>query len=159
MYNGCVPELIELRPRIKMVAGAPGCPDAMFICRPGTVPSRALIGLASVLFTILSVATVEAAPVKAAFFVTPYPVTTTSSSTSVSGFNEMCNVALMPTSWLVIPINEITKVFAELGTFDNVNLPSMSVTVPTVVPFTKIEAPTTGNPSSSEITVPVTFVI
>jgi len=34
----------------------------------------------------------------------------------------------------------------------------MSVTVPTAVPFTKIEAPTTGNPSSSEITVPVTFV-
>ena len=56
-------------------------------------------------------------------------------------------------------IKETTKVFAELGTFDNVNLPSMSVTVPTVVPFTKIEAPTTGNPSSSEITVPVTFVI
>lgn len=26
----------------------------------------------------------------------------------------MCNVALMPTSWLVIPINETTKVFAEL---------------------------------------------
>ena len=68
-------------------------------------------------------------------------------------------VCFIATSCVAIPIKETTKVFAELGTFDNVNLPSMSVTVPTVVPFTKIEAPTTGNPSSSEITVPVTFVI
>ena len=37
------------------------------------------------------------------------------------------------------------------------NLPSISVIVPRVVPFTNIEAPTTGCPSSSEVTKPVTL--
>ena len=54
-------------------------------------------------------------------------------------------------------MNETTKVFAGLGTLLIVKLPSMSVIVPTVVPLTKTDAPTTGKPSSSEVTVPVTF--
>ena len=53
----------------------------------------------------------------------------------------------------------IDKVPAELGTLVNVKLPSMSVTVPIVVPFTNTDAPTTGKPSSSEVTLPVTFEI
>ena len=56
-------------------------------------------------------------------------------------------------------MKEMTKVPAELGTLVNVKLPSMSVTVPTVVPFTNTDAPTTGKPSSSEVTLPVTFEI
>ena len=37
-------------------------------------------------------------------------------------------LSLIHISCVAIPIKETTKVFAELGTFDNVNLPSMSVT-------------------------------
>ena len=51
---------------------------------------------------------------------------------------------------------EMRKVFAELGTSTIVNLPSISVTVPKEVPFTNTDAPTTGSPSSSEITTPET---
>ena len=49
---------------------------------------------------------------------------------------------------------EVRKVFAELGTSAIVNLPSMSVTHPKEVPVTNTDAPTTGSPSSSEVTTP-----
>ena len=56
---------------------------------------------------------------------------------------------------------EIINVFAFAGMPDNINLPSISVTTPTggFVPLTITEAPMIGKPSSSEITVPVTFEI
>jgi hypothetical protein len=51
------------------------------------------------------------------------------------------------------------KVLAELGKFEIENLPSISDTVPIVVPFTNIVAPTTGSLSSSERITPVTDVV
>ena len=52
---------------------------------------------------------------------------------------------------------EITNCLPFAGTSSS-KFPSKSVTVPTVVPFTIIEAPITGSPSSP-ITLPVTFEV
>ena len=62
----------------------------------------------------------------------------------------------MATSCVFIPTNEITSVLAETGTFVNLKLPSASVIIPVFVPFTCTDAPITGSPSSSAVTVPVT---
>jgi len=59
---------------------------------------------------------------------------------------------------MLIKICFYLLVLAELGTLFIVNFPSMSVTVPIVVPFTNTDAPTTGSLSSSEVTIPVTFL-
>ena len=71
----------------------------------------------------------------------------------------MRSVGATATSCVLIPMYETTNNLAELGTSVMTNLPSMSVIVPTCVPFTRTEAPMTGNPSSSEITVPVTLCV
>ena len=61
-----------------------------------------------------SVDTLEADPVNDDFLKLPYPVTTTSSSTSASDFKVILTVCFIATSCVAIPIKETTKVFAEL---------------------------------------------
>jgi len=61
----------------------------------------------------------DAAPVKDDFLKLPYPVTTTSSNTSVSGFSVIFTTGLIATSTVCIPIYEICKVFAELQLYHN----------------------------------------
>ena len=156
-YKGSVPEFIEPTPRIVVEAYAPGCPVKLFTCKPATDPSKDFIKFASVFFIKSLLSTVWADPVNAAFLVTPYPVTTTSSISCASDLRTTRKLSFIATSCVCIPMYEICKVFAELGTFDKLKLPSTSVIVPRVVPFTNTEAPTTGCPSSSEITTPVTF--
>jgi hypothetical protein len=46
---------------------------------------------------------------------------------------------------------------ASAGTFKE-KFPSMSVTVPVLEPIILTDAPTTGSPSSEEVTLPVTDV-
>lgn len=91
------------------------------------------------------------------FLAVPYATTTTSSKASALLLIVTFTLGLIATSCVCIPIYEITRVFAELGTFGNVKSPSTPVIAPICVPFTNTEAPITGCPSSSEITTPVTF--
>lgn len=63
----------------------------------------------------------------------------------------------MSNSRLCIPMKEIITFFAFAGMLPSVNFPSISVTVPVLVPFIRTEAPTIGRLSSSEMTTPVTF--
>ena len=66
---------------------APGAPENELICTPGIEPaslsSMAIVGISC----NFSVGIVDAAPVKVDFLKVPYPVTTTSSRTSVSGLH------------------------------------------------------------------------
>ena len=55
-----------------------------------------------------------------------------------------------------IPMYEISNL-ASAGTFKE-KFPSMSVTVPVLEPIILTDAPTTGSPSSEEVTLPVTEV-
>ena len=51
---------------------------------------------------------------------------------------------------------EMVNVSADEGTLEMENLPSTSVIEPIVVPLTRTDAPTTGSPSSEEVTTPFT---
>ena len=91
------------------------------------------------------------------FLVSPWAVTTTSSRSSVSGdivtLTTLSAVILMS----CIPMQEKTSVLP-FGTFIRVYCPDSSVTEPLVVPCTNTDAPTTGSPSSAEVTVPLTVM-
>ena len=65
--------------------------------------------------------------------------------------------ARAPTSTGSIPTYEMVNIFLPSGQVIE-NLPFASVTVPTPVPVILIDAPITGCPSSSDRTVPETFV-
>ena len=156
-YRGWLEALIELIPRIWILWSAPGSPVDPPTRIPATFPCKDFTK-DSFCADKSSDLTTEADPVKEAFFVVPYATTITSSSCWLSLSNTIFNIGLITTSWLFIPTYEITRVFAELGTSKE-NAPSKSVTVPTIVPFTTIDAPIIGSLSSAEITVPVTFVV
>ena len=148
----------EREPRIVIFEEAPGIPDDGVMSIPDTFPCKA--PAKSVLAARVNASDLTSCTAYPnAFFSREIPiaVTTTSSSFWASAFNTTLKFGLITTSCVCIPIYEICKVFAELGTFDKLKLPSTSVIVPRVVPFTNTEAPTTGCPSSSEITTPVTF--
>jgi len=135
----------------------PGAPSLEVSVTPGTAPAKASVTFVTCDCSSFSVPTTLAEPVNADFFAVPKATTITSSSISVSDFITTFTLDFIATSWVCIPIYEITRVFAELGTFGNVKSPSTPVIAPICVPFTNTEAPITGCPSSSEITTPVTF--
>jgi hypothetical protein len=118
-YKGSFPAFMEPIPRIRTDVVAPGAPENELICTPGIEPaslsSMAIVGISC----NFSVAIVDAAPVKVDFLKVPYPVTTTSSRTSVSGFNIIFTTGLIATSAVCIPMYEICKVFAELQLYHN----------------------------------------
>ena len=63
---------------------------------------------------------------------------------------------VIATTFVLIPTYEMVNVSADEGTLEMENLPSTSVIEPIVVPLTRTDAPTTGSPSSEEVTTPFT---
>ena len=128
------------------------------ICTPATFPLKPPITEPDLPASISSDFIVVAAyPKVFSLRFIPNAVTTTSSNTSASLFRTTCiGVFFIATSLLFIPTNETIKVLLSAFTPEIIKLPSTSVMVPWVVPFTNTEAPTIGNPSSSEVTTPFT---
>ena len=133
---------------------APGAPPLEVNVTPGTAPAKASVTFVTV--TALRYCSPSRTR-KCRLLCRTESNHHYSSSISVSDFITTFTLDFIATSWVCIPIYEITRVFAELGTFGNVKSPSTPVIAPICVPFTNTEAPITGCPSSSEITTPVTF--
>ena len=136
---------MEVAPRTRILGAVPNVPETFCTDTPAARPSSPRLISGSPSNFTLSAVKLAAAPVKRRLSTFVIPVTTTSSSTSESAFITIfIRSGLIATSWVCIPINDIFKVLEELGTLSMVNLPSISVTVPIVVPFTNTDAPTTG---------------
>ncbi len=89
------------------------------------------------------------------FLFTPKAVTTTSPSCSASSLIETFRVDWFPagTSLVVYP-KEVNTRMALLPLTEMVKLPSKSVEVPLLVPFSTTFTPGNGTPDSDSVTVP-----
>ena len=150
--SGSVPALIDPSPRIKMDEVDPGAVEGA-ICKPGTSPAKVCNTLVTCFFSIVALFNTVAEPVNADFLAVPKAVTITSSNSSEVDVNTMRIRSFAFTSCVCKPTKETTST-SEARTSFKWNLPSMSVIIPLLVPFTKIEAPITGSDCSST-TVPV----
>ena len=158
MTRGSVSAYIEAIPRMWMLpCAAPGCPLEPRICRPGTEPTSASATLVVIFWLSSSAFTTAAEPVNDDFFCVPKATTITSSRAFWSLVSTIRILGRALTSRGSIPTYEMRRTLFPLGIV-RLNLPSMSVTVPVCVPTTRIVAPTTGSPSSSETTVPLTAI-
>ena len=92
----------------------PGAPSLEVSVTPGTAPAKASVTFVTCDCSSFSVPTTLAEPVNADFFAVPKATTITSSSISVSDFITTFTLDFIATSWVCIPIYEITRVFAEL---------------------------------------------
>ena len=91
------PSLMLFTPRILKDISAPGWPDVPVTCNPGIAPiSTLLTEVTGRSPNISSIFTLLTAPVRLAFFCTPYPTTTTSSKVSVSSFKTIFSSFLFP---------------------------------------------------------------
>ncbi len=95
----------------------------------------------------------EAEPVNDFLVVVPNATTITSPKSAVEFRSSTTRPFLGWTSTAFIPIYDTTKV-ADASGILIVNVPLSSVIVPFDVPFTKIDAPIMGCPSSPETTFP-----
>ena len=104
-YNGVLLALSERTPRILIVPISPGR-SLLVISTPAALPCIASKALATGREVKSSELTLIIAPVTSDFFCTPYPTTTTSSSTSASSFNAIFTTFLIPTdtSCAIYPI-------------------------------------------------------
>ena len=136
----------------------PGCPDCDVIATPANFPESILsIEDAGISASSLFV-TAVIEPVLASLRIVPYPTTTTSSSSEISGSIVTRWLGVADTSTVVIPTSEMTSVLADAGT-ESEYLPLASVTVPCEVPLTITLAPITASPSSEDITVPEAVLV
>ena len=83
-HRGSLPAPIEEIPRIRMVVGAPGCPEYEEICTPAILPASIFSTEATGVSPITSDFTVVTEPVLASRLTVPYATTITSSSISAS---------------------------------------------------------------------------
>ena len=90
-------------------------------------------------------------PVKLSFFTLAYPVTTTSSKSSVSGniLIEISFILFTSSSCDFIPTKEKIKIIVSRLGNSILNFPSISVTTPTAVPFKRTVTPGRVTPLSS----------
>ena len=129
---------------------APGAPEAFTICTPEALPCRAWATSVAVRFSRSDSFTDAIAPVTSLFRWTPYPMTTVSSSISVSSSRVMLKTLWLPTAkvWPLKPILS-TEMLAPAGT-DREKAPSRSVAAPILeLPTTVTAAPMTGSPLAS----------
>ena len=152
MTNGSPFPANDPCPRKVIVGMAPGSIFALFTYKPVARPCNicaALLALLMVRFSVLMDCTL---PVKSDFLTPAYPIATTSSNCMASGSKVILRVFPPVTFTLLVayPIKEISRV-AFMGT-RTVNLPSISVTVPLSVPFTRTDALGNVSPKSSYTT-------
>ncbi len=83
-YNGLLPALIELVPRIRMLVLEPGCPELWVICTPAILPDNILSREVAGISANCSAETEAMDPVFASRLVVPYATTTTSSNASLA---------------------------------------------------------------------------
>ena len=157
------------RPRIYISGTAFGSdPQILLFCirKDGSNEANACTTFVGEAFSKSSRFTEMELPVKLSFFTLAYPVTTTSSKSSVSG-NILIEISLpksltlfKSTSCDFIPTKEkINTIVSRLGN-SILNFPSISVTTPTAVPFKSTVTPGRVSPrSSTTFPCTVTFFI
>ena len=147
---------MEVAPRTLILGDVPNVPDTFCTDTPAALPSRARLISATPSSLTSSALSLLVAPVNRRLSIFCIPVTTTPSRTSVSASREiLISPSMMPTSLGFMPRQLISRVFADSLTF-KANLPSMSVIVAFLVPFSMTAAPMTGRLSSEEMTTPFT---
>ncbi len=140
-----------------MLLTEPGSEEVELTDNPATLPERASATLVVRELIISSALTVVAEyPRVFSERVIPIAVTTTSSKFWVSDCRSTLITGFTATSCMFMPTYEICKILPSGGTSKE-KRPSISVTVPIVVPLTRTDAPIIGRPSSAAVTVPVTF--
>ncbi|MNI32175.1 hypothetical protein D3C73_860800 [compost metagenome] len=87
-YRGSAEAFIDPKPRTRIAALDPGWPDPAVETTPGAAPSNAFVIFVIERFSITSLLTVEAEPVKDDFFAVPYATTITSSSSLLESCKE-----------------------------------------------------------------------
>ncbi len=156
-YNGSLPALIEVPPRIRIRGSAPGSPLLLVTVTPAARPCSACVAPRVGNSLSSAAETDDIEPVTSLFFWTPYPTTTSSESDWISCISErsitdrFCKL----TSSDVKPTDEKTSVTFPSGT-DNWYRPSTSVTVPVVVFFIITFTPGSGSSVVKSFTVPLT---
>ena len=140
-YSGSALALMVACPRTRMLDDVPGAPDVLMAVTPAARPCKVWSKDVTIEPRSFFSSIVTDAPDTSLFFITPYPTTTTSFSVLLSSLNTMFNgpCPLAFTSLGVYPMYDISKV-APCGA-SREKLPSMSVTVALVVPFTLTVAP------------------
>ena len=149
--------LIVVVPRTKVLVFIPPGVPSVVILIPATLPCRADITLPVGISATSFIFTTATEPVRLAFFSDIYPVTTTSSSTSVSSCS---NIFIMLVALIVCGLNP-TKDTTILLFAPTVILkfPSISVIVPLFELFSSTTvAPITGKLSDADRTVPFTVI-
>ena len=141
-----------------MFVPVPDTPEVEVMFTPGIFPCNtrptSAWGRSSMFFLSMDVTEYP----KARFSRTmPWAVTTTSLSCLVSAVSTTSIAVRLPTviSWVVVP-TKLTTSIAPAGA-EIEYPPSESVFVPLVVPFTTTDAPGIEEPSSPEVTFPVTL--
>ena len=145
----------EEPPRIRIEEEEPGCPVEEATDTPATLPINISWGLTCKPRFFSSGLMAITEPVASFFLTVPYPITTTFSNIWESSARIIFISEATGNSCILYPINE-TEIISPLEA-DNRNLPSISVTVPFVVPFIITFAPITGSPVGS-FTTPVTVI-
>ena len=133
---------------------APGAPEAPFIWRPATWPTRALVTLVVARFCSSSAFITAAEPVKASFVVVPKATTMVSSSRLVS--SSMTTLMIRrPSTGIFWPTKPMYV--TDRTAFDGALMeyrPSAPVMTPLLVPSTITAAPSRAAPVKS-VTVPL----
>ena len=155
MTSGSVEADREEIPRMLMLPlPAPGAPDAPFIWRPATWPTRALVTLVVARFCSSSAFITAAEPVKASFVVVPKATTMVSSSRLVS--SSMTTLMIRrPSTGIFWPTKPMYV--TDRTAFDGALMeyrPSAPVMTPLLVPSTITAAPSRAAPVRS-VTVPL----
>ena len=119
---------------------------------PGTVPWRDSIMLVFGACLKVSMSALTTEPVRSLFFAVPYPMNTTSSSSTESSVRttDIDDCPSTCTVCVAYPIMEISRKLP-CDTL-SVAVPSASVTVPFVVPWTTTPAPASGPTESDTFT-------
>ena len=97
MIRGSLDASIERDPRIRMDVPSVGSPDTLMMSAPAIRPWRAWSADSVGDWRTLLMWTLETEPVRSDFFVSPNPITTTSSRKLVSGLRFTLRVVFFPT--------------------------------------------------------------
>src|SRR5690606_20969714 len=131
----------------------PGRPEFVDTFTPAILPDNDCSTFMEGLSISASLSTLPTDPVKSDFLCVPYPTTTTSLNrcTSSSNVNLQFVRPFTDTPFVTNPIKENVRTASSSET-ESEYLPSASVTVPLVVPFSRILTPGRGCCKSSRTT-------
>ena len=161
MYSGSLLALIDVPPRMRICAQAPGSPLFCVIWTPVARPSIRFVTLTGTAVWTLAASMVATDPVIASRRWVPYPVVTTSCRTAAWRSREKITLTAPPLGTATTctgalnPIRRARTVCEPEGTPPMVKVPSGPDTAPRLVPSTKTLTSATGCWVVASTTLPV----